>query len=340
MILWDLGRACALPFLLFLVLFYHTKYAELDDKEVMIMKSIIFRCMKSMLAIILCLCVMACITAPAFAIEPSDEAVAAILNSMSQKHILTDEEFMAFNLEPGTLSVLDTSAFYDTIDSMDMSAFGQLSYEIPTAISSQNLLTMQYSSMQNDLKDLGFGESFELNVPEINLGYSNDIVSEFEKYYGDLSSKFTGSASLPAGFDMESLMATTQAKRDMYASDIKQTEAYQVVNENISANKAVTQAITTLETPELMSSISLQEMIDQEADGVKGIWDAKSDEGHRLIQDIYSANVEGRYNEDLQSLFEEAVGDTEAWLALAEPTNRGKSRAVLSPGETLFDVTE
>lgn len=280
------------------------------------MKKFLFRNVRMILAVALSMVMIFSCSLPSFATSVDyDAEFDAIMEAMSQKHILTTEEMSNMKFE-GTISVLDTSAFYDTLNSLDMNAFGQLDYEIPSSVHSQNLLSAQYAVMQQGLADLGFGTAFELNVPEMDLGYSKNIQAEFKDIYGDLSYKFNDDVSLPDGWDMASLMETTLAKRDKYAVDIKNSEAYKVVSDSISANKTVTMAITTLETPELKDAVTLQEMLDESAAGIKGDWDSKSESGHAAIDEIYRVNTEDKYNEDFQALYDEAVGDMTAWLEL------------------------
>ena len=285
------------------------------------MKKFLFRNVKRLLTLTLLLSVILSCALPAFATGGKyDEEFDAIIAQMSEKHILTDEEWGNFNLE-GPISVLDASAYFDTLNSLDMSAFGQLDYEIPSSISSQNFLNVQYSSMKQNLEDLGHGSGFALQIPEMNFGYSQNIQAEFKATFGDLSHKYNDNVSLPEGWDMASLMERTMAKRDEYAVDVKNTEAYKVVSNAISTNKSVTQAITTLETPELKDAVTLQQMLEGSSAGVKGEWDAKSEDGHAAIKEIYKANTDGKYNEDFQALFDEAVGDTRAWLHLNDIEN-------------------
>lgn len=282
------------------------------------MKRNSFRRTSPVFAILMCLCMMVATAAPAFATE-SNEAVHAIMENMSQKRILSEEEIANLAAdENGMYSVLDASAFYDTLRALDNEAFGQLKYDIPTSVQSTAILNGRYESMRQGLEDLGFGESFQLEVKEMTSGYAQDITAEFESIYGDLSYKYDSSASLPEGWDMESLMTSAQIKRDQYASDIKNSDAYKTVSSHISANKTVSQAITTLETPELKSALSLQEMIDATASDIGQKWTTSSNEGHAALQAIYDSSTQDKYNEDFQALFDEAKGDTQAWLILSQ----------------------
>lgn len=248
--------------------------------------------------------------------ELSDREIAdRVLADFSQTDILTLEEMKEIGSFSGQFSALDATAFYETLASMDIEAFTQLKYELPTAVEQTSSLNYQYGMMQAAMESLGYGTHFEFDIPEMQTGYTNDITTAFTDAFGDLSNKYNETTSLPEGWSMKEIMSSAQSKRDEYASDIKTTKEYNIVKSNISNNASVSQAIEVIETPELQSSLSLQTLAAMKSD-----WAAKDEANKTKVQQAvtsYMNNSKEGYSVNHERVDEEFTDHTnsiKSWL--------------------------
>lgn len=282
-----------------------------------------------------CAVLFACVSVVPVIARAENNSDKAMVNSaielLNHKVVLDESAFEKIG-ENGTLNTLNSvTSIYDTIESWDSSAFSQLQYKVPTDVESVQFLNCEYELMKLQMKENGFGENFSINMQPMEMGYASDITASFENVYGDLSHKYNPNVSLPEGWSMDQIMKDAQAKRDAYSTDIKNTDAYKTIRQNINSNGAVLQTIKTLETPELKSALTLQEMINsamgdpESEDWVKSEWSCLNSENMNKIMAAQVANSTLGYGrgqidqlitgaEDLQELFTASQGEITAWI--------------------------
>lgn len=264
-----------------------------------------FRFGACLIALLLAMSTFAQAPTFAYAAEKTDkELVDQALTLLTQPGELTPEEMVEIGTPNNQFSAFDATAFYDTLASMDMDAFTQLKYEVPTVVEQTSALNYQYDSMKLMMQDMGYGDTFEFSVPEMNTGYTADITTAFAETYGDLSSKFDSDVSLPEGWTMDEIMSSAQAKRDQYASDIKTTKEYSVVKNSISNNTSVVKATEVIEQPDLQSALSLQTFITDSIGSVDdGTW----------IKEEWSMQDSANMDRVLQGVRDNATSAQESW---------------------------
>lgn len=253
---------------------------------------------------------------------------------LNSKTVLNKDDFLDLLTSDSVGTMAGITAIYDTIESVDTGVFSQLQYSVPTAVESVQILNCDYEMMKVQMREAGFGESFSLEVDELQSGYSTDITEAFEMVYGDLSSKFNAGTSLPDGWSMAEVMKKAQETRDIYASDIKETKEYMTIRQNINISGAVLQVQDALEKPEIKDSLTLKSLLDAaigdcEVDGenwLKNNWSNESSQNKYEIMAQYKSNLAlgyGRENmdqridgmEDVQDLFSSAKGEINTFLS-------------------------
>lgn len=261
------------------------------------------------------------------ATEMSDKELANYaIDWLSQSNTLSKDDMKSFGIQGEQISAIDASMFYDSLAAMDIAAFSQLKYELPTNVSETTALNYQYESMKYTMQSLGYGEAFEFNVPEVSTGYASDITTVFAETYGDLSHKFDANTSIPDGWSMSEIMGSAQNKRDQYASDIKNTDEYKAIKSSIGNSKVLVQTQKVIDKPDLKSALSLQTLITDSMgnidDGtwIKEEWSAKDGENLYSFLETVTSNAT-RGNEyfstwagETQELFTSNKGKISSWL--------------------------
>lgn len=187
---------------------------------------------------------------------------------------------------------LDTSAFYDMLNGIDTESFNTLQWEVPTVGNEIIALNLKYELLQSNLKQLGFGETPELTIPQLDAGYSKDITQLFAEQFGDLSNKFTVH-TLPDGMSMESIMAESIASRDALIKDFEESLAFDSIKGDHSIGdifNAANNILNGAKTPTLDAS-DLTEKIESLTTGMEAAWKASSLEGKNNITAQYEQSL-------------------------------------------------
>lgn len=253
--------------------------------------------------------------------EQSDESLAKEATSMiNGQNSITLDNIGEFELNHNFDSAFDTSSFYNAVSCLDETAFGRLSYDIPTSVNCAALLNVEYISLLTEMQNAGWGKVTTLDIPDLISGYAGSITDRFSSIYGDMSDRMELNVSMPDGWTMSEIMAQSSAMRDEMSQDIKNTEIYNTVLSNISTGSVFVSANMTLEKPELKSAVQLNSILNESAAELDAEWDQQKIDGIAQIQKEAADNksfAEFTSKQDLQDLFDEACGQTDAWLSLA-----------------------
>lgn len=278
-----------------------------------------FRKKKSLLALLLTSVLVVSAAVPASAEETDLNPILdanAILNSAPGYNW---DSLANIGTGDGSYTPLDASTFYKAYNAMVAEDQSQLQFYTNAAVNNVAYLNLQYETMVASMKEQGLGSLGELTMPTINAGYSTSITDYFNDIYGDMSDRENLTASLPEGWTVSDLMEQANAKRDEALKEAKENQAYTTVKNTIALENALKQAKDAVSTPEIKSTLELSTMLKEGSKEMSKEWDAKKDSGIKWIQDLATKN-EGKVNvsskEDMQTLYENSVGETQAWLEL------------------------
>ena len=251
--------------------------------------------MKKVIGIILALTVLA--TLPCVVAKATDESREAELGTTEEQPSMfqsaldyaAENDFDIFkeNMLTGSYQ-LDTSAFYEMLKEIEGTNFNVLQWEVPTADGNIAALNLKFELLQADIKNLGYGEQYELSIPQLNNGYSRNITELFAAEFGDLSYKFP-EHTLPDGINMSAIMQNSIANRDAMMKEFTESNSFAVIKSNHSIGDifSAAQQILNKDTRPVVDGSDLTGKLEQLAEGMRESWQATADAGFADVKTQY-----------------------------------------------------
>lgn len=256
----------------------------------------------------------------AFADEIDGSSISEANDIMSSAHSCNWDGAFSFWTEAGNHTPLDASTFYKTYEKVATENESQLQYYTSANVDNVAFLNLQYESLVSEMKDSWTNSQGQTAQLTQNAGYSMGITEYFEQVYGDaISGKGEISASMPEGWSFSELMETASAKRNEVLKDAQERQEYMTVKNTIALEEALSNAKNALDTPEIKSTLELSAMLKTSTEAMEKEWDQKKQDGVKWVQDIAASNegkVDAVSKEDMQTMYENSVGETKAWLEL------------------------
>ena len=142
----------------------------------------------------------------------------------------------------------------------------------------------RYEMLQEGLKDSGFGEISEIQLPE-KIGYSEDISALFKERYGDINKTTLSQQKIPESFNVSEIMDNASNIRSKALGDFKASESYKNVINAISIGNVFEAAEQAKMKPALLSSETMNSMLQASFSSVKENAGITSD-GSSLATDL------------------------------------------------------
>ena len=155
--------------------------------------------------------------------------------------------------------MVDNTVYFNTnklgneLIKVDPELFGKLKWDVPSATNNLGMLNLEYTSMQTQLSEYGYGDTYSLEIPEFKTGYSGSIIEEFNKAFPGAANVKLENATLPEGWSVNDIMSSAVTQRNAILSDYKNSEAYQSVSEIIDTSSIFKTASQTMSMPYLPS---------------------------------------------------------------------------------------
>lgn len=261
----------------------------------------------------------------AFADEIDSNTISEANDIMSSAYSYNWDGMFSFWTEAGGHTPLDASTFYKAYEQVAAENGSQLQYYTNANVDNVAFLNLQYESLAAEMKDNWTNSQGQTQATQ-TAGYSMSITEYFEQVYGDaISTKGELTASMPEGWSFSELMDKANEKRDEVLKEAKENMEYTTVKNTIALEDALNNAKSALETPEIKSTLELSAMLKNSTEAMEKEWDQKKQESVKYVQNIASSNaskVNASTKEEMQTMYENSVGETKAWLELnAADTN-------------------
>lgn len=160
-------------------------------------------------------------------------------------------------------SYIDMSELTPLSNTTELKSASEMAQYVNNAkVSNFSSINEQFESLKSELSLDGWGDTSEIEMPSLSSGYSTDLETKFNETFKSADIKTSlGTATLPEGFSISSMMESASLIRDSAQSDFLNSEKYQAALNKMSQNNTLQSALKSSGTYSLMSYSDLQDSL-------------------------------------------------------------------------------